>query len=78
MGLRKRRKIKVNISCGGYKKWKLNHGKNQTIVSKHNVREIEPWYEEGNETIKGRLEPHFDHFIWHFILELESLLELLS
>ena len=78
LDLEKRRKIKVNTSCGGYQRGKLNHGKNQIMVSKHSVREIEPWYEEGKATIKWRLEPHFDHSIWNFISELESLLEVLS
>jgi len=63
LGLRKRRKFKVNINCGGYQKGKSNHGKNQTMVSKHSVREIEPWYEEGKAR---RLEPHFDHSILAF------------
>ena len=48
------------------------------MVSKHNVREIDPWCEEGKETIKERVECHFDYSIWNFISELESLLEFLS
>lgn len=51
----------MRISCGYYQEWKSNHGKNQTMVSNHSVREIEPWYEEGKVTIKENLEPHFDN-----------------
>jgi len=72
LGRGKRRKIKVNISCGGYQKGKLNHGKNQTMVSKHSVREIEPWYEEGKATMKGRLELHFDHSILAFHFRIKE------
>lgn len=49
-----------------------------TMVLKNSVREIEPWYEERKGTIKGRLNTHFDHSIWHFIAKLESLLKLFS
>lgn len=37
------------------------------MVSKYSVREIDPWYEEANEIIKGRIEPHFGYSILHFI-----------
>lgn len=60
-------------SCGDYPNG------NRTMVSKHNVRETEPWYEEQKATIKGRLEPHFEHSIFGIsFLILESFLELPS
>jgi len=66
LGLRKRRKNKVKISCGDYQECKSSHGKNQTMVSNHSVKEIEPWYEEWKATIKEILEPYFDHSILAF------------